>query len=99
MLLLTKKIYSDAIREGSKQFEIRAGRRYRNVGVGDYLSINGYFRVTVDRVDAHSRQSLIEAMPDWRAAIEDCYPGTENEFYVFHFKPPQPEDFRRRVAA
>jgi ASC-1-like (ASCH) protein len=99
VLLFVRKQYSDAIRDGSKRFEIRAGSRYGKIAVGDSLSINGHFRVTVDAVDPHTRESLIAAMPDWRDAIESCYPGDyPGPYFVFHFKPPTAASSPRSVA-
>ena len=85
MLLYVRKQYADAIREGRKPFEIRAGARYRNVRPGDEMSINGNFRVTVTRVDRHTRDSLIAAMPDWADAVRLCYPDNPGPYFVFHF--------------
>jgi len=88
MLLFVRKQYSDQIRAGVKRFEIRAGARYAKVKAGDDLSINGHFRVAVTRVDEHSRASLIAALPDWREAVESCYPIDNPPYFVFHFNPP-----------
>lgn len=88
MLLFVRKLYVNQIRAGQKRFEIRAGSKYANVKVGDSLSINGHFRVSVTRVDSHTRESLIAAMPDWKDAIESCYPDNPGPYFVFHFKPP-----------
>ena len=85
MLLFVRKQYADAIREGRKPFEIRAGARYRNVRPGDVMSINGAFRAVVTRVDRHTRDSLIAAMPDWSAAVQSCYPDNPGPYFVFHF--------------
>jgi len=38
MLLFVKKRFADAIRDGSKTLEIRAGSRYRNLAPGDSIS-------------------------------------------------------------
>ena len=88
MLLFVRKLYVDQIRAGQKQFEIRAGSKYSKVKPGDPLSINGQFQVFVTQVDHHTRESLIAAMPDWKEAIEACYPDNPGPYFVFHFKPP-----------
>jgi hypothetical protein len=94
-----RKQYSDAIRSGQKRFEIRAGSRYGKIRPGVMLSINGHFRVQVTRVDDHTRASLIDAMPDWREAIEACYPGDNpGPYFVFHFTPPTEGASPRQAA-
>ena len=84
MLLLVKKRFADAIRAGTKTLEIRAGARYRNVRAGDTLSINGHFRAVVTAVEHHTRETLYCALPEWRNAVESCYPNIAGPFYVFH---------------
>jgi ASC-1-like (ASCH) protein len=89
MLLFVRKPYVDAIRAGSKTFEIRCGARYRNVHIGDSLSINGHFRVMVTSVDRYATQrAIVRAMPDWAAAIRDCYADASGPYFVFHFNTP-----------
>ena len=88
MLLFVRRQYVEQIRAGLKTFEIRAGAKYRGVREGDSLSINGQFRLIVTRVEEHTRGSLLTALPDWADAVESCYPGDVDTFYVFHFKPP-----------
>ena len=51
-LLFVKKKFSDAIRNGSKTFEIRCGSKYSRIVPGDELSINGHYRLTMAREDA-----------------------------------------------
>lgn len=87
MLLFVRKQYADMIRDGRKPFEIRAGDRYRNVKPGDRFSINGHFHRVVSRVERHTRESLVASMPDWKAAVESCYPGHSGPYFVFHFQP------------
>lgn len=100
MLLLVKKRFADAIRDGSKTLEIRAGSRYRNIRSGDHISINGHFRKRVARVEEHAdRATLIESLRgrfhqarfadehDAQQAIRDCYPHEPGEFFVLHLSP------------
>ena len=89
MLLLVKQRFVDQILAGTKTCEIRHGARYRNVRPGDALSINGRFRVNVERVDVHTRASLLSAGLVSPADLVDCYGGAEGPFYAFHFKPPK----------
>jgi ASC-1-like (ASCH) protein len=97
VLLLVKKRFADAIRDGSKTLEIRAGSRYRNLRPGDPISINGHFRKRLTRVERHDgRDSLIESLRgrfhragfaderDGQQAIRDCYPHDPGEFFVLH---------------
>lgn len=89
MLLFVRKPYVDAIRAGSKTFEIRCGARYRNVKIGDALSINGHFRVSVTSIDQYDAQhEIAAAMPKWADAIRDCYADAPGPYFVFHFKMP-----------
>ena len=53
MLLFVKQRFVDQIRAGTKTFELRAGSRYSKIRPGDSLSINGRFRVTVERVETY----------------------------------------------
>lgn len=87
MLLFVRKQYADAIRQGTKPFEIRAGSRYAKVKKGDLLSINGHFQVRVIKVDNHSRASILKALPDWTEAIESCYANHPGPYFVFHLEP------------
>jgi hypothetical protein len=102
MLLLVKQRFVDRILDGSKTFEIRFGRQYRKVKRGDYLCINGWLRLLVDRVETHSRASLLAGGLASPADLEDCYAGAEGPFYVFHFNQPEgrsashPRDARGR---
>ena len=88
MLLFVKQRFVDQIRAGTKTWEIRYGARYRNVRPGDSLSINGRFRVTVERLDVHTRTSLVAAGLVSETDLADCYGAAEGPFYVFHFKRP-----------
>jgi len=76
MLLFTKKVYSDAIRAGTKLEETRRGTRYRNVKVGDWLSINGHFRVQVKSIERHD---YLET---------ECYRGKPGPYFIFKFTSP-----------
>lgn len=94
MLLFVRKQYSDAIKQGLKTYEVRAGARYSKIRPGSALSINGHFRVSVTRVERHdSIENLLTSLagmpfPLSAADMEACYPGVSSEFYVFHFTPP-----------
>jgi ASC-1-like (ASCH) protein len=79
MLLFVKKKYIDQIVSGAKTYEIRAGPRYRNVKVGDVLSLNGRLRVTVTRIEEHPTAKTLPV------DVSDCYPDSAGPFYVFHF--------------
>jgi ASC-1-like (ASCH) protein len=91
MLLFVRNPYYAAIREGTKRYEMRAGHRYRNIRVGDQLSINGRFRVTVsrveifDRAEEASRASSAAGYYLSVAAIRACYPEGSGPIYFFHF--------------
>lgn len=89
VLLFVRKRYIDEIRAGTKRFEIRAGIKYAKVRVGDDLSINGRFRVTVTRVEVYATlDALCTAMPAIATDATACYPDVAGPFYVFHFNPP-----------
>ena len=89
MLLFVRKEYAVQIASGVKTFEIRAGSRYRNIAPGRILSINGQQRVEVTRVERHTRESLLAALPDWAAAVESCYPDNPGPYFVLHFRPAE----------
>jgi ASC-1-like (ASCH) protein len=97
VLLLVKKRFADAIRDGSKTLEIRAGSRYRNLRPGDSISINGHFRKRLTRIEQHvTSAALIAALRgrfheagfanerDGQQAIRDCYPREPGVFFVLH---------------
>lgn len=99
MLLFVKKRFADAIRDGSKTLEIRAGSRYRNLAPGDSISINGHFRKRVERVErVEGRENLIASLrgrfhsagvSDEREgvrAIRECYPDDSGEYFVLHLR-------------
>jgi len=76
MLLFVKKKYADAIKSGKKTFEIRAGKRYRNIKPGHILSINGQFTVLVITVEH------LTGLPK-----TDCYPANHpGPFFKFHIR-------------
>ena len=90
MLLFVRNPYYAAIKAGTKRYVLRAGARFRNVKVGDELSINGRFRVRVTRVERFDRAE--EASRASRAAgyylsvpaIRACYPDS-SDLRFFHF--------------
>jgi ASC-1-like (ASCH) protein len=85
MLLFVRQKYIDQIRAGTKRWEIRAGRRYRNVRAGSVLSLNGRERVTVASVEQGSAEELAaRGLIDSAAELQAMYP-LESSFYVFHF--------------
>jgi len=98
MLLFVKQRFVDQIRAGTKTCEIRCGAKYRNVKVGDSLSINGRFRLAITRVDVHSRDTLIRAGLVSRADLTDCYGAAAGPFYVFHFTRPTAESSPQTAA-
>jgi|GEM_PF-2537686 len=95
MLLFVKQRFVDQILAGTKTCEIRLGPRYRNLRAGDSISINGRFRLNVERVDIHTRTSLLAAALVSRADLTDCYGAATGPYYVFHFKPPKAESSPR----
>jgi ASC-1-like (ASCH) protein len=92
MLLFVCNPYYQAICDGTKRYEMRAGSRYRSVKAGDQLSINGRFRVTVtkvevfDRAEEASRASSAAGYYLSVAAIRACYPDGSGPIYFFHFR-------------
>jgi ASC-1-like (ASCH) protein len=92
MLLFVRNPYYQAICEGTKRYEMRAGPRYRNIKAGDQLSINGRFRVTVSRVEIFeraeeaSRASSAAGYYLSVAAVRACYPAPSGPIYFFHFR-------------
>ena len=98
MLLFVKQRFVDQILAGSKTCEIRYGARYRNVRPGDSLSINGRFRVIVERADSHTRDSLLLTGLVSTADLADCYGTVDGAFYVFHFTAPKAESSPRPAA-
>lgn len=93
MLLFVRNPYFAAIKAGEKRYELRAGSRYRNLAVGDSLSINGRFRVRIHRVDHFtsaeeaSRATSAAGYYLSVAAIRACYPA-DRSMTMFHFDPP-----------
>ena len=93
MLLFVRNPYFAAIKAGEKRYELRAGARYRNLRVGDQLSINGRFRVTITRIQRFetaedaSRASRQAGYFVSVAAIRACYPNVSS-MVMFHFYPP-----------
>jgi hypothetical protein len=84
VLIFCKGKHAEALRDGSKRFEIRRGVRYRNIRKGDQFSVNGHFRVQVTAVDVHlSFDSVIQTGLVSRSDLEECYPETAGPFYVF----------------
>jgi hypothetical protein len=88
MLLFVKQRFVDQILAGTKTWEIRHGARWRHVRPGDSLSVNGRFRVSVERVEMHNRASLLTAGLVSEADLTDCYGPSIGPFYVFHFTRP-----------
>ena len=88
MLLFVKQRFVDQIRAGTKTWDIRYGPRYRNVKPGDSFSINGRFRVSVERVETVTRAALLGAGLVSEADLSDCYGAVDGPFYVFHFTLP-----------
>lgn len=96
MLLLVKSRFADAIQDGTKTLEIRAGSRYRNIRPGDAVSINGQFRRRVVQVELCAGSDLIARLrgrfhragfadeQDAREAIGNCYPELPEVFYLLH---------------
>ena len=90
MLLFVRNPYYQAVKDGTKRYELRAGSRYRNIRVGDALSINGHFRKIVrkiehfDRAEEASRASSAAGYYLSVAAIRACYPDQSN-LIMFHF--------------
>ena len=93
MLLFVRNPYFAAIKAGEKRYELRAGARYSHVKAGDWLSINGFFRVRVTRVERFdhaeeaSRASSATGYYLSVAAIRACYPG-DQAMYLFYFSAP-----------
>jgi ASC-1-like (ASCH) protein len=89
MLLFVRNPYYQAIAEGRKRFELRAGPRYRNLVPGSHISINGRFRKTIKRVERFTRPE--EASRASRkagyflsvAAIRACYPDANDLVMLF----------------
>jgi hypothetical protein len=98
MLLFLKQRFVNQILAGTKTCEIRYGARYRNVRPGATLSINGRFRVVVDRVDVHDRGILVGTGLVSAADLADCYGAVDGPFYVFHFTPPTAESSPQPAA-
>ena len=85
MLLFIRQKYIDQIRSGAKSWEIRAGKRYRNVAAGTVLSLNGRERVTVTRTEQADAATLeLRGLIASAAELREMYPA-ESLFYVFHF--------------
>ena len=85
MLLLTKQTYVDQILSGRKTFEIRCGRRYRNIRAGDTLSLNGRLRLTVTSVDNISIEAA-RLIDGFSTCYGNCSAG--EPIFVFHFESP-----------
>ena len=93
MLLFVRNPYFAAIKAGEKRYELRAGSRYRNLRVGDSLSINGRFRVRIRRVEHFTRAEEASRASSAAGyylsvpAIRACYPA-DQPMTMFHFDPP-----------
>lgn len=98
MLLFVKQRFVDQILAGTKTWEIRHGKKYRHVRADHWLSINGRFRLNVERVDVHTRASLLAAGLVSESDLADCYGAAVGPFYVFHFKPPTAESSPQPAA-
>jgi len=81
VLLFVKKVYADAIRNGTKTIEIRRGSRYSKIKVGDVLSINGSFSVAVSQIEIVNHASNLPF------PVSDCYSSEDGPFYLFHLQP------------
>jgi len=87
MLLFVRKEFQDRIKSGEKPYEIRAGKRYRNVRPGDLFSINGRFKVRVKKVEEFSNRRDFFRHPLVRPVFfRDCYPEAEGPYFVFHIE-------------
>lgn len=85
MLLFIRQKYVDQIRAGLKTWEVRAGKRYRNIQPGSVLSLNGRERVTVTRVEQGTAEEIAaRGLIDSAAELQAMYPS-ESVFRVFHF--------------
>ena len=85
MLLFIRQKYVDQIRSGKKTWEIRAGKRYRNIRPGTVLSLNGRERVTVTATEQADAESLASrGLISSASELREMYPN-DSLFYVFHF--------------
>jgi ASC-1-like (ASCH) protein len=90
MLLFVRNPYWQAIVEGRKRFEIRAGSRYRNLRPGAWLSINGKLRVRligVTRLESSAAAERLSIASGYRVSVEQlhaCYP-LGGPYYFLHF--------------
>lgn len=98
MLLFVRKQYIDQILAGTKRFEIRRGRRYRNITIGDVLVLNSRYRVKVTRVETFETADHLKHLMD-PDDLRQCYPDPDqltithrpDPFYVFHFARVEPQ--------
>lgn len=90
MLLFVRNPFWQAILDGRKTYELRAGARYSNIQPGATLSLNGRLRVRVEAVELcrSIRAALCSCeksgYPLTERALAECYPGV-TEFRIFHF--------------
>lgn len=102
MLLFVKKRFADALRDGTKTLEIRAGQRYLRITVGRVLSINGRDRMRVVGVEHYeTRAELLEALRgrhaavgcaspvELREALRACYPVEAGPYVVLSVEPEE----------
>lgn len=91
MLLFVKKKYVDQIKRGEKTFELRAGKRYRNITAGDELLINGnQLSLRVTKTAAFpTLESAATATGIDVDELRTLYPNAEAPFYAFYFDKPK----------
>jgi len=99
MLFFTQKRYQEALREGRKTIEIRAGSRYAKLEVGRLISINGLFKMRVIRIDRHesAAEFLSEnadnygvcgfnSFDEMQSAVAGLYGDSVKPVFAFHVR-------------
>ncbi|MBW2345626.1 MAG: ASCH domain-containing protein [Deltaproteobacteria bacterium] len=97
MLFFVKKPFCDQIKAGLKTIEIRAGKRYQNIGIGDKQSINGHFYVKVTSRRVFKTKTALfnflkirhkkAGFPSLAAAKRACselYPDATGPYFAFY---------------
>jgi len=99
MLFFVKKLFCDQIKSGTKIIEIRAGRRYRNISIGQHLSINGHFSVIVTSTRKFNRKSQLfdflksrhekagfNSLTSAKRAFSSLYPEAQGPYFAFYIR-------------
>ena len=102
MLLFVRKPYCHQLRNGTKTIEIRYGDRYRRIRPGHSISVNGQFRLSVERVihcqtvaevldslDGAYESAGMRDRDSCHQALSNCYPTQAGPFTLLHLRREQ----------